>query len=61
MCNFFLISFIGERIWQLFNNSVLLLNLLEQKKSGIGTVDLAVILYNNFVGFSDFPALANSS
>ena len=36
---------------------MLLLNLLEQKKSGIGTVDLAVILYNNFAGFSDFQPL----
>ena len=36
----------------------LLLNLLEQKKSASGAVDLAVILYNDFAGIFRFPALA---
>ena len=36
---------------------MLLLNLLEQKNSGIGTVDPAVIFYNDFAGFPDFQPL----
>ena len=36
---------------------MLLLNLLDQKKSNIETVDLAVISYSDFAGFSDFQPL----